>query len=158
VADQATARPAGCEAAVTLRPGLFEADAAGTLQLVGACCRACGAHFFPRRLVCARCLSSEMTTVALNTRGTLYTYTTVYQSTPEFPTPYLLAYVDLPEGVRLLAHLVGMRPEEVRIDMPLELRVEPVGTEAGGRPVLGYRLHAAHESSPGVRISEVGHV
>ncbi|HYM90718.1 MAG TPA: OB-fold domain-containing protein, partial [bacterium] len=117
-----------------------------------------GAHFFPRRLVCARCLSLAMATVPLNTRGTLYTYTTVYQSTPEFPTPYLLAYIDLPEGVRLLAQLVGVGPAEVRIGMPLELRVETVGTEAGGRPVLGYRLHAVPESGPGVSIPEVNHV
>ncbi len=127
--------------AVFLRPGLFEVDAAGAAHLVGVRCEGCGARFFPRRRVCARCLSREMTTVPLSTRGTLYTYTTVHQSTPEFATPYLLAYVDLPEGVRLLAQLSGVQPGEARIGMPLELRVEPVRTTPEGRRVLGYRLH-----------------
>ncbi len=134
---------------LSLRPGLFETDASGALRLAASRCQACGAHFFPRRLVCARCLSREMATVLLSTRGTLYTYTTVYQSTPDFPTPYVLAYVDLPEGVRLLAQLVGAPPGEARIGMPLALRVEPVRTGAEGRPVMGYRLYPAAEVSHG---------
>jgi len=83
-----------------------------------------------------------MAAVPLSTRGTLYTYTTVHQSTPAFATPYVLAYADLPEGVRLLAQLVAA-PGDVRIGMPVELRVEPVGVNAEGRPVLGYRFHPA---------------
>ncbi len=143
MAEQATS---GVEVgAVPLRPGLFETDAAGAVRLVASRCRECGAHFFPRRLVCARCLSRDMATVPLGTRGILYTYTTVYQSTPEFPTPYLLAYVDLPEGVRLLAQLTGVPPDQVRIGMLLELRIEPVHTDAEGRPVLGYRVYPGEE-------------
>lgn len=149
MAEQATAGEAAIPGTVPLRPGLFEADAAGTPRLAASRCGACGAHFFPQRMVCARCLSRDLSTVALGGRGTLYTYTTVHQSTPEFPTPYVLAYADLPEGVRLLAPLVGVAPEEVRIGMPLELRVEPVRTDAEGRPVLGYRLYPAEEV-PGV--------
>ncbi len=144
--DHASAATAGPRTWVPLRPGLFEVDTGGTVRLVGTRCRACGARFFPRRPVCARCLSAEMDAVPLGTRGALYTYTTVYQSTPEFPTPYVLAYVDLPEGVRLLAPLVDVASGEVRIGMPLVLRVEPVGADAEGRPVLGYRLHPAAES------------
>ena len=139
-----TASSPGTET-VPLRPGLFETDTAGTVRLVASRCQECGAHFFPGRLVCARCRSDRMVTAPLSSRGVLYTYTTVYQSTPEFQTPYILAYVDLPEGVRLLAQLVGAPPDEVRIGMSLELRVEPVRADAEGRPVLGYRFHPAGE-------------
>jgi len=135
-------------APVFLRPELFEVNAAGRVCVVGTRCEACGAHFFPRRRVCARCLSPTTVTVPLSPRGALYTYTTVYQSTPEFPTPYLLAYVDLPEGVRLLAQLVAP-PSEVRIGMRLDLRVEPVRVDAEGRAVLGYRLYPASEDGHG---------
>jgi uncharacterized OB-fold protein len=133
---------------VFLRPELFEVDAAGRAVLVGSRCEACGASFFPRRAVCARCRSARVATVPLGTRGTLYTYTTVHQSTPEFPTPYVLAYVDLPEGVRLLAQLVA-RPGEVRIGMPVELRVEPVREADDGRSVLGYRAYPVEEVTHG---------
>ncbi|HEV2283116.1 MAG TPA: Zn-ribbon domain-containing OB-fold protein [bacterium] len=135
-------------AAVPLRPGLFDVDAAGTHRLVGTRCETCGAHFFPRRRICARCRSSATRAVPLSTRGALYTYTTVYQSTPAFTTPYVLAYADLPEGVRLLAQLVAA-PGAVRIGMPLELRVEPVGVDGEGRPVLGYRFHPPAETRDG---------
>ncbi len=127
---------------VPLRPGLFEPDAEGRLRLVATRCETCGAHFFPRRRVCARCLGSQLSSVPLSTRGTLYTYTVVHQSTPQFATPYVLAYADLPEGVRLLAQLAAA-PADVRLGMPVELRVEPVATGADGRPVLGYRFHPA---------------
>jgi uncharacterized protein len=140
VADQVAVHEAG--PGVPLRPGLFEVDAGGQLRLLATRCAVCGAHFFPRRRICARCLSSTVGTVHLSTRGTLYTYTTVHQSTPEFTTPYVLAYADLPEGVRLLAQLAAP-PGDVRIGMPVELRVEPVGVTADGRPVLGYRFHPA---------------
>lgn len=134
--------------AVPLRPGLFEVDAAGRMRLVATRCEACGAHFFPRRRVCARCLHPTTAAVPLSTRGTLYTYTIVHQSTPAFRTPYVLAYADLPEGVRLLAQVVAA-PADVRIGMPLELRVEPVGVNADNRPVLGYRFHPAQpETAP----------
>jgi uncharacterized OB-fold protein len=140
MADHVAVHEAG--PAVPLRPGLFEAGAGGSLRLVGTRCDVCGAHFFPRRRVCARCRSAAATTVPLSTRGTLYTYTTVHQSTPQFTTPYVLAYADLPEGVRLLAQLVAA-PGDIHIGMPVELRVEAVDVTADGRPVLGYRFHPA---------------
>lgn len=126
---------------VPISPGIFEGDLQGEPRLVGARCRQCGTCFFPRREVCARCLSAETEVVPLSTSGTLYTYTVVHQSTPEFPTPYILAYVDLPEGVRLLAPLVGVAADQVRVGMRLRLRVEPLRTDAAGRTILGYRLY-----------------
>lgn len=114
-------------------------------RIVGARCRQCGAHFFPRRTVCAQCLSTDVEVVPLATRGTLYTYTVVHQSTPEFPTPYILAYGDLAEGVRVLAPLAGAAAEEVRIGLAVDLCVEPVRTDAQGRVVVGYRWYPAAE-------------
>lgn len=134
---------------VPLQPGLFIDDAQGVPRVAGTRCRACGTHFFPRRAICARCLSTETEIVPLSGRGVLYTYTVVHQSTPEFRTPYVLGYVDLPEGVRVLAPLAEIPADEVRIGMTLLLRVEPVRTDADGRIILGYRLHRAAEVAHG---------
>lgn len=131
--------------AIPLQPGLFVEDPSGPLRLAGTRCGNCGTHFFPRRQVCARCLSTHTETIPLSGGGVLYTFTIVYQSTPEFPTPYVLGYVDLPEGVRVLAPLAGIEIDDVRIGMPLDLRVEPVRTDAQGRTLLGYRLYPAGE-------------
>lgn len=132
--------------AIPLQPGIFVEDPAGQLRLAGTRCGDCGTHFFPRRQICARCLSTQTETVPLSAGGVLYTFTIVHQSTPEFRTPYILGYVDLPEGVRVLAPLTGIEIDDVRIGMPLSLRVEPVRTDDQGRTVLGYRAHRAEET------------
>jgi uncharacterized OB-fold protein len=78
--------------------------------------------------------------VDLSGRGTVYTYTVVRQSTPEFQTPYVLVYVDFPEGVRVLGQLVGCGPEAVRVGMPVEVVFQEVGKDPEGRPVVGWRF------------------
>lgn len=115
------------------------------MHLAGTRCRRCGTYFFPRRTVCAQCLSEETETVPLSHRGVLYTFTVVYQSTPEFKTPYILGYADLSERVRVLAPLAEIEVDRVQIGMPLQLRVEPVRTDAQGRAVMGYRWHPGGE-------------
>ena len=40
--------------------------------------------------------------------------------------PYVLAYVELDEGVRLLTNIVGCAPDDVRIGMPVEVVFDDV--------------------------------
>lgn len=117
-----------------LGPEVLEGTPEGGGHLVGSRCRGCGAHYFPQRRACARCLSEDLERVALSTRGRIYTYTVVHQSTPEFPVPYVLAYVDLPEGARVPGQVVGCEPGELELDMPVELAVEPDGGDYRFRP------------------------
>ncbi len=76
------------------------------LYLVGSQCSACQAVFYPQQQVCARCGSREAEKIRLGPQGTLYTWSRVHQSTPEFQTPYVLTYVDFPQNVRVLVPLV----------------------------------------------------
>lgn len=147
MAETSTTAPA---APVPVHAAVF-AEGADLARIVGARCRQCGTSFFPRRTVCAQCLSTDVEIVPLSTRGALYTYTIVHQSTPEFATPYILAYGDLREGVRVLAPLAGLSADDVRIGMALELRVEPVRTDAQGRVVMGYRWYPAADAAGEVR-------
>jgi uncharacterized OB-fold protein len=84
-----------------------------------------------------------MDRVPLSVTGTLYTYTVVRQSTPAFEVPYVLGYVDLPEGVRVMAQIAGCEPEEVQIGMPVVLSLEPFGDDEDGRQVIAYRFRPA---------------
>ena len=43
------------------------------------------------------------------------------------PAPYVVALVELDEGPRLISNIVGCTPEEVAIDMPVQLRFEEAG-------------------------------
>ena len=126
---------------VPLRPGVIDEQG----HLLGSRCPSCDAHFFPARQVCSRCLTEDLEKVALSTRGTLYTYTVLHQAAPGFEVPLVLAYVDLPEGVRILGQVAGLEPTEARIGMELDLHVEPFGKDDEGRTVMGYRFRPEGE-------------
>ncbi len=132
---------APAQAAVSFRPDALELDAGG--RLTGSRCPACGAVFFPPRRVCSRCLAGELEPAPLSTRGVVHSYTVVHQATPDFEVPYALAYVDLPEGVRVLGQVAGLPPEEVEIGLAVELELHPVGEDAEGRETVGYRFRSA---------------
>ena len=127
-------------ASESFRPGEFELDADGTGHILGSRCGNCGAHFFPVRQACAGCLHDDLETIRFSTTATLYTFSVVRQSTPDFEVPYALGYVDLPEGVRVMAQLTGRDPEDYEIGMEMELVVEPFGEDSDGRALTGYRF------------------
>lgn len=128
---------------LSFRPGELEVHPDGTGNLIGSRCRSCGAHFFPVREACSRCLSDDLETVPLSTRGRLYTYSVVHQSTPAFEVPYVLGYVDFPEGVRIMGQITGCESEDIHIGMPLVLSLEPWGEDDEGNPLIGYRFRPA---------------
>jgi len=124
----------------SFRPVEFEVTADGQGFLIGSRCGNCGAHFFPVREACAGCLHGDLETVRFSTTATLYTFSVVRQSTPQFEVPYALGYVDLPEGVRVLSQLTGREPEDYELGMEMELVVEPFGTDDEGNEMAGYRF------------------
>jgi uncharacterized OB-fold protein len=77
----------------------------------------------------------------LSTRGSVFSYTVVHQAPGGRPTPYVLAYVDLPEQVRVLAQL-DMPPRDVSLGMPVHLALRTVEQDTAG-PVMGYAFTAA---------------
>ncbi len=114
---------------------------------MGSRCRSCGAHFFPIREACAGCLSADLETVKFSTEGTLYTYSVVRQSTPAFEVPYVLGYVDFPEGVRIMGQIGGCEIEDITIGMPMVLSIEPFGQDDDGNTLTGYRFRPAEASN-----------
>jgi uncharacterized protein len=77
-------------------------------RLVVQRCGYCGHHQFYPRPHCLSCESDRLEWVESQGRGTVYSVTTVrVPVTEELKPPYLLALVDLDEGVRLLTNIVG---------------------------------------------------
>ena len=107
--------------------------------LVGSRCSACGLSTFPERAFCRRCWADSMEPVELSRTGRLYTWTTVHAAQPGYPTPSVLGYVDLPEGVRVLAPL-DVVEAELRAGLALALTLGPVRFEDDGTAVTGYRF------------------
>ena len=93
-------------------------------------CRSCGAlRFYPRAL-CPECLSASTDYLRASGRGTVYTFTVTYQNqAPGFreELPYVLAWIELEEGLRILSNVIGSSPDEVRVGMPVEVDFEEVG-------------------------------
>ncbi len=72
----------------------------------GSECTRCGALAYPARAACYRCGATDASAAALSAAGRLYSWSTVRVSASQ-PVPYTLGYVDLPEGVRVLALIDG---------------------------------------------------
>jgi uncharacterized OB-fold protein len=118
-------------------PDLVALDSKGTPRLIGGRCRNCQALSFPRAAVCVSCFSEDIEKVQLAEEGTLYSYSIVHQAPKGWAVPYALGYVDLPDNVRVLAHL-DAPAEKIAINMPMRLAVGVVGTDASGAPLLSY--------------------
>jgi uncharacterized protein len=83
-------------------------------------CGQCNAYRFYPRLVCPTCGESGGTWEPVSGEGSVYSHTLVRRSpTPDFyrEAPYVVALVELDEGVRLLAPLSGVQPGAVTIGM-----------------------------------------
>jgi uncharacterized OB-fold protein len=130
---------------VPIEPGFFTIpeDRASPPRLLGSRCPACAEVFFPRRLVCAKCLHRGCDDVELGPAGTLYTWT--YVHVPLFgghhsdATGYGVGQVDLPEGPRVQAVLSG-GPGAFAIGMPMCLDLEELGENRDGDTVVIFRF------------------
>jgi uncharacterized OB-fold protein len=137
---------------IPIEPGYFTIpeDADQAPRLLGSRCRSCGERFFPRRVVCARCLEKNTEEVTLGPRGTLYTWT--YVHFPLFGARragaggYAVGQIDLPEGPRVQSVLSG-GPEDFRIGMEMELDLETLRENKGGEEVVIFRFRPSQEAA-----------
>jgi uncharacterized OB-fold protein len=137
---------------VPIEPGYFTIpdDVDEAPRLLGSRCRSCGEYFFPRRVVCARCLEKDTEDVALGPRGTLYTWT--YVHFPLFGAKradaggYAVGQIDLPEGPRVQSVLSG-GPESLRIGMEMELDLETLRENERGEEVVIFRFRPLEEAA-----------
>ena len=117
-------------------PRLLEVN--GTrVRLKASRCRACHAYNFPRSELCSSCMSQENEEVFLSEEGTIYSFCTVHQGAPGWTVPYTLAYVDLPEGVRVLANL-DVAKERLAFDLKVRLGIKIVAQDQNGLPLRTY--------------------
>jgi uncharacterized protein len=98
-------------------------EGAGRGETVLQRCTKCGLVQHKPRGVCAHCLTDEhQEHFVASGRGTVYTYTVTNQNQAKGfaeACPYVMAYVDLEEGPRVLTNIVGCDPSTVTIGMPV---------------------------------------
>ena len=86
-------------------------------------CDKCGEIHFPPRKICRKCFAGDFTTVNLPRRGKVVTYTTIWIPPAQFESlkPYVVAVVELENGVRLTAMVTEAPPDEVKIGTEVEI-------------------------------------
>jgi hypothetical protein len=127
-----TSHPASAATPERPLPALSEPDTAPFWaatkdhRLSYQACAACGEIvFFPRRH-CTGCLSTDLRWRDSAGAGTVYTFTVIRQhGQPYFRgrLPYVLGFIDLDEGFRLLAE-IDAAPDALRVGHRVELRWE----------------------------------
>ena len=129
------------EEVVLIQENLFEPPAtpSGKPHLFGGRCKSCNEIMFPLMQFCPKC-GGEVEKIELSSKGKLYSYTIARISTPLFSPPYVIAIVELPEGLKILSRIDIDEPdfEKLEIDMDLELTVGEVGLNPKGQRVLSY--------------------
>lgn len=87
--------------------------------------------FYPKKF-CPKCLSSNIEWMEASGKGKVYSYMVVYSYQPtefEEDLPYVVAIVQLEEGVKMMSNIVGCSPEEVKCDMEVKVFFKKVTEE-----------------------------
>jgi uncharacterized OB-fold protein len=90
-------------------------------------CNPCGKWIHPPQPLCPACHSKDLAPRAVSGHATLHTFSINHQPWMPGPeVPFVVGIVTLEEdpSVRLTTNVVGCRPEDVRIGMPLRVRFE----------------------------------
>jgi len=111
-------------------------DACAEHRLVLPRCDACGELFWYPRLVCPFCGSQSVTYTDVSGRGTVYARTVIRRGGGPYrnAAPYVLAYVELEEGPRLMTNIVDADPESVHVGQLVEVVFDPVPDSADAIP------------------------
>jgi uncharacterized OB-fold protein len=107
-------------------------QAAAEHRLVVQRCTGCGHTRLPPAPVCPECRSADADWKQLSGRGEVYTYTVVHRPLAAGQAlPFVIAVIALEGGggVRMISNVVGAKPEDVRVGMPVEVVWEDMSAE-----------------------------
>jgi len=103
-------------------------SAAAEGRLVLPVCDACGHHIWYPRSFCPVCQSGSVTWTELSGRGTVYARAVLHRAMGPWrdAAPFVVAYVELAEGPRVLTNVVADDPASVGVGDPVEAFFVPV--------------------------------
>jgi uncharacterized protein len=89
-------------------------------------CNGCGRFIFYPRGVCPHCFSDDLAWQPVAGTGAVHAFTIVQRHpSPAFndEAPYVVALIELDEGVRMLSNLVDIEPDpaSVKVGLPVEV-------------------------------------
>lgn len=106
----------------------WEGTAKGELRIQQ--CGACGELRHPPGPMCPHCNETKPTHIVSSGLGEVYSYVVHHHPpVPGHTLPFVIALVELEEGVRLLAELVDVAPDDVSVGMPVRIDFARVDDE-----------------------------
>jgi uncharacterized OB-fold protein len=118
-----------------------------SIRLVGSSCPSCKKIFFPKKKVCPECFEDHLVDHTLSNRGQLHAYAMSVMGPPALEKPYVQAYVDLPEGIKLFTLLKDWEPidENLKIGMDMEMVIDKIYVDRAGDDIIGYKFRPLKE-------------
>jgi uncharacterized OB-fold protein/acyl dehydratase len=128
-AERQEKRPPRPRPAVT-QDTAFWFDGARDGKLLIQRCASCGRLRHPPGPACPQCTSYEWDTVEASGRGTIYSFVVNhYPQVPAFDYPLPVGLIELEEGTRLIADIVGVDAAEVAVGMTVQAEFVAVDDE-----------------------------
>lgn len=87
-------------------------------------CGACGHRWFPPSLLCPACNARDVTWAEVSGCGKVWSFVVmhrVYHPAFAAEVPYVVALIELAEGPRMISNVVGIPPDAVRCEMPVQV-------------------------------------
>ena len=102
-------------------------------------CDVCARTVFYPRSICPHCHANQLSWIVATGKGTIYTYTVAHQAYGAFASdaPFVIALVELAEGVRMMTRIVDAPREHVKIGARVQVSFE---TSAEGIKLPYFRL------------------
>lgn len=104
-------------------------DGAANSQLMIQQCSDCEANLHPGSTVCTECLSTSLNWRPASGSGTVFSFGIMHQKYHDGfanEIPYVVAVIELPEGIRINSNIVGAKASTVAVGDGVRAIFEPV--------------------------------
>lgn len=118
-------------------------------KLMGSHCTTCNRDFLPPRAICLNCHSDQLTWKEFSGMGKLAAFTSIFivptamiEAGYGRDNPYLTGVVELEEGVRISAQILGLdpaKPQEVKIGTSMQAEFVERGEGESKKTHLAFR-------------------
>jgi uncharacterized OB-fold protein len=94
-------------------------------------CRDCGTYQSFPQSCCRRCLADNPEWIESSGKGKVYSFTIIHRPPShsfEEDVPYIVAIIELDEGPRLMSNIIEAKPDEVQVNMRVEVIFDDINS------------------------------